>query len=196
MKPDDKIIAVGQSNQPPVDVVDMKLNKVVEQIRGPKGTEVRLTIIPADAPNSSVRKVISLVRDEIKLEDSAAKAKIFEVPLPKKSATGETTTRLGVIDLPSFYSGFELEGRRGGGEQKSTTTDVAKLVRKLVSEKVSGIILDLRRNGGGSLEEAINLTGLFIKEGPVVQVRDFDGRVFKTHQRSVNGFAYESVQPS
>jgi len=179
LKPDDKIIAVGQSNQPPVDVVDMKLNKVVEQIRGPKGTEVRLTIIPADAPNSSVRKVITLVRDEIKLEDSAAKAKIFEVPLPKKSASGETTTRLGVIDLPSFYSSFELEGRRGGGEQKSTTTDVAKLVRKLVSEKVSGIILDLRRNGGGSLEEAINLTGLFIKEGPVVQVRDFDGRVFK-----------------
>ena len=179
LKPDDKIIAVGQSNQPPVDVVDMKLNKVVEQIRGLKGTEVRLTIIPADAPNSSVRKVITLVRDEIKLEDSAAKAKIFEVPLPKKSATGETTTRLGVIDLPSFYSSFELEGRRGSGEQKSTTTDVAKLVRKLVRENVSGIILDLRRNGGGSLEEAINLTGLFIKEGPVVQVRDFDGRVFK-----------------
>lgn len=179
LKPDDKIIAVAQSNQPPVDVVDMKLNKVVEQIRGPKGTEVRLTIIPADAPDSSVRKIVSLIRDEIKLEDSAAKAKIIEMPLSQKNSSGATSTRLGVIDLPSFYSGFELEGRRGSGEQKSTTTDVAKLIRKLVKENVSGIILDLRRNGGGSLEEAINLTGLFIKEGTVVQVRDFDGRVMK-----------------
>ena len=179
LKPDDKIIAVAQSNQPPVEVVDMKLNKVVEQIRGPKGTEVRLTIIPADAPDSSVRKIVTLVRDEIKLEDSAAKARIIDMPLPQKNPAGESSTRLGVIDLPSFYSGFELEGRRGSGEQKSTTTDVARLIKKLVAEKVSGIILDLRRNGGGSLEEAINLTGLFIKEGTVVQVRDFDGKVFK-----------------
>lgn len=179
LKPDDKIIAVAQSNQPPVDVVDMKLNKVVELIRGPKSTEVRLTIIPADAPNSSVRKIVSLIRDEIKLEDSAAKARIYEMPLSGKSSGGQTNIRLGVIDLPSFYSAFELEGRRGSGEQKSTTVDVAKLIRKLTKEGVSGVVLDLRRNGGGSLEEAINLTGLFIKEGTVVQVRDFDGRVFK-----------------
>jgi carboxyl-terminal processing protease len=179
LKPDDKIIAVAQSNGPPVDVVDMKLNKVVELIRGPKATEVRLTIIPADAPNSSERKIVSLIRDEIKLEDSAAKARIYDMPLTKKTSGGQTNIRLGVIDLPSFYSAFELEGRRGSGEQKSTTVDVAKLLRKLTKENISGVILDLRRNGGGSLEEAINLTGLFIKEGPVVQVRDFDGRVFK-----------------
>ncbi len=179
LKSDDKIIAVAQSNGPPVDVVDMKLNKVVELIRGPKATEVRLTIIPADAPNSSERKIVSLIRDEIKLEDSAAKAKIYDMPLTKKTSGGQTNIRLGVIDLPSFYSAFELEGRRGSGEQKSTTVDVAKLLRKLTKENISGVILDLRRNGGGSLEEAINLTGLFIKEGPVVQVRDFDGRVFK-----------------
>jgi len=179
LKPDDKIIAVAQSNQPPVDVIDMKLSKVVEQIRGPKGTEVRLTIIPADAPNSTVHKVVTLIRDEIKLEESAAKAKIFEMPLGKDSAGKPQLIRLGMIDLPSFYSGFELEGRRSGAEQKSTTTDVAKLLHKLVQENVSGIILDLRRNGGGSLEEAINLTGLFIKEGPVVQVRDYDGRIFQ-----------------
>jgi len=179
LKPDDKIIAVGQSNQPPVDVVDMKLNKVVEQIRGPKGTEVRLTIIPADAPNSSVRKVISLVRDEIKLEDSAAKAKIFEIPAGKEPSGQERVTRLGVIDLPSFYSGAGVDGRRPGAEQKSTTTDVAKLLRKLIQEKVSGVILDLRHNGGGLLDEAINLTGLFIKDGTVVQVRDYDGRISK-----------------
>src|SRR5262245_33082170 len=166
LKPNDKIIAVAQGDQEPVDVVDMKLNKVVEQIRGPKDTEVRLIVIPADASDSSVRQVISLVREEIKLEDQEAKAKIFELPI----ATNKTM-RLGVIDLPSFYSGFELEGRKSNGDQKSTTTDVAKLIGKLVQENVDGIVLDLRRNGGGSLEEAINLTGLFIKEGPVVQVR-------------------------
>ena len=179
LKPDDKIVAVGQSNQPPVDVVDMKLNKVVELIRGPKDTEVRLTVIPADAPDPSARKIVNIVRDEIKLEDQAAKAKIIEMP-PRKNAEGrDVSTRVGVIDLPSFYSSFELEGRRGAnGEQKSTTTDVALLLRKLTQEKVGGIILDLRRNGGGSLEEAINLTGLFIKEGPVVQVKDPDGKVF------------------
>jgi carboxyl-terminal processing protease len=179
LKPDDKIVAVAQSNSPPVDVVDMKLNKVVELIRGPKDTEVRLTVIPADAADPSARKIINIIRDEIKLEDQAAKAKIIEMP-PRKNAEGrDVSTRLGVIDLPSFYSSFELDGRRGAnGEQKSTTTDVALLLRKLTKENVGGIILDLRRNGGGSLEEAINLTGLFIKEGPVVQVKDPDGRVF------------------
>jgi carboxyl-terminal processing protease len=174
-KPGDKIIAVAQSNQPPVDVMDIKLSKVVEQIRGPKGTEVRLTIIPADAPNSTVRKVVTLVRDEIKLEDSAAKAKIIELPVGKDSSGQERLSRLGVIDLPSFYSGAGVDGRRPGAEQKSTTTDVAKLLRKLMQEKVSGVILDLRHNGGGLLDEAISLTGLFIKEGPVVQVRNYDG---------------------
>ncbi len=179
LKADDKIIAVAQSNQPPVDVVDMKLSKVVEQIRGDKGTEVRLTIIPADAPNSSVRKVISLIRDEIKLDDSAAKARIFELPFSKNAAGADQMIRLGVIDLPSFYSGSSVEGRRNGVPQKSTTVDVAKLVVKLKQEKVAGIILDLRNNGGGLLDEAINLTGLFIKDGPVVQVKDYDGRVYK-----------------
>ena len=126
-----------------------------------------------------MRKVVTLVRDEIKLEESAAKARIFEMPAPRSSNNKEPVIRLGVIDLPSFYSGFELEGKKSAGEQKSTTADVAKLLRKLVQENVSGVVLDLRRNGGGSLEEAINLTGLFIKEGPVVQVRDFDGHIFK-----------------
>ncbi len=178
LKPNDRIVAVAQSNQPPVDVVDMKLNKVVELIRGPKSTEVRLTVIPADATDPSNRKVISLVRDEIKLEEQAAKARIIELPAVKDAEGRPVTQRLGVIDLPSFYSSFELEGQRGAGsEQKSTTTDVALLIRKLTQEKVTGLVLDLRRNGGGSLEEAINLTGLFIKEGPVVQVKDPDGRV-------------------
>ncbi len=167
----DRIIAVGQSNQPPVDVVDMSLNKAVQLIRGPKGTEVRLTIIPAGS-DSSARKIVTLVRDEIKLEDQEAKAKLIELP---NGHGGET--RLGVIDLPSFYASFDPSNTREKAEPKSTTADVAKLLGKLKQENVNGVILDLRRNGGGSLEEAIRLTGLFIKEGPVVQVRDYDNSV-------------------
>src|SRR5205814_6693169 len=109
---------------------------------------------------------------EIKLEDQGAKASIIDLPI----ATNKTM-RLGVIDLPSFYAAFELEGRANSGERKSTTADVLKLLHKLEDEHVQGLILDLRRNGGGSLEEAINLTGLFIKEGPVVQVKDSNGNI-------------------
>jgi carboxyl-terminal processing protease len=173
LKANDQIIAVAQSNTAPVDVVDMKLSKVVELIRGPKDTEVRLTVIPADASDSSVRKEIRLIRDEIKLEEQAAKARLYEIP------TGTNhTSRLGVIELPSFYSAFELEGKQSGSDQKSTTIDVARLITKLKKEGCEGIVLDLRRNGGGSLEEAITLAGLFIKEGPIVQVKDSEGRVF------------------
>lgn len=171
VKANDRIIAVAQATNEPVDVVDMKLSKVVELIRGPKGTEVRLTIIPADAPDPSIRKTVTLTRDEIKLEDQEAKAKIIELP-PQDNRTAKTT-RLGIIDLPSFYA--DLESRQA--TRKSTTTDVARLLKKLKDEGVTGIVLDLRRNGGGSLEEAINLTGLFIKEGPVVQVRDYNNKV-------------------
>jgi carboxyl-terminal processing protease len=177
LKPNDRIVAVAQGNEPPVDVVDMKLNKVVELIRGPKGTEVKLTVIPGDASDPSLRNVISLVREEIKLEDQEAKAKLYQGDVNGK------TMRWGVIDLPSFYAGFELEGRKSDGEQKSTTSDVAKLLKKLMEENVSGVILDLRRNGGGSLEEAINLTGLFIPEGPVVQVRDSEGNTIVDRDR-------------
>ncbi|MDB6126016.1 MAG: carboxyl-terminal processing protease [Pedosphaera sp.] len=171
-KANDKIVAVAQGTNEPVDVVDMPLNKVVELIRGPKGTEVRLTVIPADASDPSTRLTVSLVRDQIKLEDQQAKAKIIDLPGGK-----EGTVRVGVIDLPSFYASFPLVGSTNKADAKSTTVDVAQLLEKLKAEKVSGIILDLRRNGGGSLEEAINLTGLFIKEGPVVQVRDPNGDV-------------------
>jgi carboxyl-terminal processing protease len=167
----DRIIAVGQSNQPPVDVVDMSLNKAVQLIRGPKGTEVTLTVIPAGA-DSATRKIITLVRDEIPLEDQAAKARIIEMP----NEHGENI-RLGVIDLPSFYAPFDPSNTRGKSQAHSTTEDVSLLLNKLKHEKVEGVVLDLRHNGGGSLEEAIKLTGLFIKEGPVVQVRDFDGSV-------------------
>ncbi|EEF60699.1 carboxyl-terminal protease [Pedosphaera parvula Ellin514] len=170
-KANDRIVAVAQGTNELVDVVDMPLTKVVEMIRGPKGTDVRLTVIPADATDTSTRTTISLTRDEIKLEDQQAKAKIIEVPGDKGQ-----TLHLGVIDLPSFYASFPLVGHERA-PVKSTTVDVAKLLAKLKEQKVDGVILDLRRNGGGSLEEAINLTGLFIKEGPVVQVSDPDGKV-------------------
>ena len=161
----DRIIAVAQSNAPPVDVVDMDLEKVVQQIRGTKGTEVRLTLSPA--ADRSARKVIKLIRDEIKLEDSEAKAKLVELPGGK---------RIGIIDLPSFYATVNL-GDNGNTSPKSTSVDVAKLVKRLKQEKVSGIIIDLRTNPGGSLEEAIKFTGLFIKDGPVVLARNPDGQV-------------------
>lgn len=197
IKPKDRIVAVAQSNAPPVDVVDMNLNKVVQMIRGPKGTEVRLTIIPAE--DSAQRRVITLIRDEIKLEDQAAKAKVIDLP----SAEGKTV-RLGVIDLPSFYASIDLGGPRrpnlagegGAGEvamkaaPRSTSVDVARLLKKLRQENVAGIILDLRRNGGGSLEEAIKLTGLFIKRGPVVQAHGPDGDPI-VYEDDDPGVAYE-----
>ena len=167
----DRIIAVAQDNQPSVDVVDMELGKVVQLIRGPKGTEVRLTISPPE--DRAVRRVVTLIRDEIKLEDYEARAQLIELP---DSHGG--TTRLGVIDLPSFYATIDLPGNTEHSTAKSTTADVTRLIKKLKSEKAAGIILDLRGNPGGSLEEAIKFTGLFIKDGPVVLARSsFDGPV-------------------
>jgi carboxyl-terminal processing protease len=168
IKLNDRIVAVAQSNQPPVDIYEMPITKAVRLIRGPKGSEVRLTIVPVGAPDSS-RRVVTLIRDEIKLENGEAKGKIYEVPGPKG-----TTTRLGLIDLPSFYATID---ERGNPTPKSTTADVAKLLKKFREQKVSGVVLDLRRNGGGSLEEAIRLAGLFIKEGPVVQIKRADGEI-------------------
>ncbi len=169
LKVGDRITNVAQEGKEPVDIIDMPLQDAVELIRGPKGTKVSLTIIPASSTDSSVRKTISLVRDEIKLDEQAAKARVIDL--------GNTTNnplRIGVIDLPSFYASSD-DPRHPG--HRSATADVARLVQKLKQEKVQGMILDLRRNGGGSLEEAISLTGLFIKKGPVVQTRDTDGEV-------------------
>jgi carboxyl-terminal processing protease len=168
LKEKDRIVAVAQGNKPPVDVVDMDLEKVVQQIRGPKGTEVRLTV--SEAPDFAVRKEVSMVRDEIKLEDSEAKAKIVETPNDHGGVT-----RLGIIDLPSFYTPMGDAGN-GRATPRYTSVDVAKLLKKLKQEHVAGVIVDLRYNPGGSLEEAIKFTGLFIKNGPVVQARNPDGQ--------------------
>jgi len=163
IKEGDLIVAVAQSNAAPVDVVGMNLNKTVQYIRGQKGTEVRLTL---ESPDTGERRIVSLVRDEIPLEDQQAKAKIIDLP-----GEGDVTNRLGIIDLPSFYASMETLSSRGKSEPRFTSEDVAALIKKMKQEQVEGIILDLRRNGGGSLEEAVKLTGLFIKEGPVVQVK-------------------------
>jgi carboxyl-terminal processing protease len=169
LKPGDRIVAVAQGDKDPIDVVNMPLSHTVELIRGPKGTPVKLSVIPAAAPEGSPPKTVSLVRDEIQLEDQQAKARIVDLP----QANG-TTLRLGVLDVPEFYADM---GERGPDQHRSVTTDVARLLTKLKAEKVQGIVLDLRRNGGGSLKEAISLTGLFVRQGPIVQTRGADGKV-------------------
>jgi carboxyl-terminal processing protease len=166
------IVAVAQSNQPPVDVIDMSLTKVVQLIRGPKGTQVELTLTPG--AKSSERTTLTLIRDEIPLEDQAAKGKVIELPNGKGG-----TTRIGVINLPSFYAPMmdAIASTKKEVLGKFTSVDVAKLLTKFKQENVSGVILDLRYNGGGSLEEAIKVTGLFIKDGPVVQVKDIEEKI-------------------
>jgi len=167
LKVGDRILAVGQGDKEFEDVVDMKLDKVVEKIRGTKETIVRLQVIPNDADDPSKRSVIEITRDEVKLKDQEAKAELLDVT----NATGKVS-RIGWITLPSFYANMS-----GDGEPKSTTADVDALLTRLKKENIEGLVIDLRRDGGGSLEEAINLTGLFIPQGPVVQAKDPSGKI-------------------
>jgi carboxyl-terminal processing protease len=168
LKTGDRIVGAAQKpGDEFTDLVDLPLAQTVEFIRGQKGSPVVLNIIPADASDDSVRKTITLVREEIKLEDQQAKAQIIDLPGAAKPR------RIGVIDLPGFYAS---EGNATEAPT-SASADVARLLTKLQEEHVTGIILDLRRNGGGSLKEAIDLTGLFIPSGPVVQTRNLEGRV-------------------
>ena len=163
----DRIAAVAQGDAEFEDVVDMKLDKVVEKIRGRKGTVVRLLVIPSDATDPSKRKIIDIRRDEVKLKDQEAKAEVLDL-----GDQGGRPARIGWITLPSFYANMENRGT-----PKSTTQDVASLLTRLKREGIQGLIIDLRRDGGGSLEEAINLTGLFIPKGPVVQAKDSNGKI-------------------
>ncbi|HWA99106.1 MAG TPA: carboxy terminal-processing peptidase [Pirellulales bacterium] len=167
LKAEDKVVGVGQGEKGEiVDVVDMKLSDVVQLIRGKRGTVVRLEVIPL---GSAERKIYEITRAQIELHDSEARSEILE-----EQRDGRTY-KVGVIDLPSFY--MDMEGaRRNVPEFKSTTRDVARLLKDFKEKKVDAVIVDLRRNGGGSLTEAINLTGLFIDEGPIVQVKDKDNR--------------------
>lgn len=162
----DKIIGVAQGDSDIVNVVDWRLDDVVSLIRGKKGTIVRLEIIPASEPNKT--KIIEIKRDKIVLEDQSAKSSVKEITRDGK------TYKYGVISLPTFYIDFAA-ARKGDPNYKSTTRDVKKLIAELKKQKVDGLIIDLRNNGGGSLQEAVELTGLFIKTGPVVQVKDGAG---------------------
>jgi carboxyl-terminal processing protease len=171
IQPNDKIISVTQPGGEPVDVIGMKLHRIVNLIRGPKGSQVHLTIIPADATDQSTRKEVVLTRDVVKLNSVRAHAAIFDVP----SADGKSTTPIGVISLPSFYGPTDSEDV--AGENISATKDVEKLIKQLQAAGIKGIVLDLRRNGGGLLSEAVTITGLFIGHGPVVQVKDYQGDI-------------------
>ena len=169
--PADKIIGVAQGNKEMVDVVGWRLDEVVKLIRGPKGTVVRLEVIPAsNAPNDQTTKIVPITREAVKLEDQAVKKSVLKLKQDGKDY------KLGVIEIPAFYLDFKAF-RAGDPDYKSTTRDVKKLLTELQKDKVDGVVIDLRNNGGGSLQEATELTSLFIDKGPTVLVRNADGRV-------------------
>ncbi len=169
--PADKIIAVGQGQKELVDVIGWRLDEVVKLIRGPKGSQVRLEIIPAsNAPNDQTSKIVTITREAVKLEEQAAKKSVLNLDKDGREY------KLGVIEIPAFYLDFKAY-RSGDPEYRSTTRDVKRLITELQKEQVEGIVIDLRNNGGGSLQEATELTGLFIDQGPTVLVRNSDGRI-------------------
>ncbi len=171
LQKDDRIVGVAQGDDGEfIDVIGWRLDEVVQKIRGPKGSVVRLQIIKHNKDINGLTDTLRLVRDKIKLEKSAAKAEI--IPLTENNRT----YNLGVVTIPSFYINFD-EMNRGVKNYKSTTRDVRLLVDSLKVEGIDGLMIDLRYNGGGSLQEAIELTGLFIPQGPVVQVRNTDNSV-------------------
>lgn len=175
LKPNDKIVSIAQGADGEfVDVVGWRLDEVVKLIRGPKGTIVRLEVIPAD-PTATGNVNITIKRETVKLEDQAAKKAVFDIK------DGEKTYKLGVIDIPTFYMNFEAY-QKGDPNYKSTTRDVYNLLNELNKEKVDGIIIDLRDNGGGSLPEAAMLTDLFVDPGPVVQIRQSDDTISRNYR--------------
>jgi len=182
LKAEDKIIAVGQGDEELIDVVGWRIDDVVQLIRGPKDSTVRLELLDGGSDSSDSSRVISIIRDKVKLEEKSAQSKIIEI-----EQNGEQL-KLGVIDIPAFYMDFEAYRKRDP-EYKSTTRDVYKLLMELREENVDGIVLDLRNNGGGSLHEATMLTDLFIDAGPVVQIRNAYQQVSRD-QRAIMRAAY------
>ena len=170
----DRITAVGQGNDGKmVDVIGWRVDDVVDLIRGPKDTIVRLEVLPEDVSVSGPTSLIEIVRNEVKLEEQAAKSEIIEMPV---EGSDDKVVKIGVIDLPVFYMDFN--GRaQNKPDYRSSTRDVRRLIGELEEQGVVGIVVDLRNNGGGSLLEATTLTGLFIDTGPVVQVRNSSGRI-------------------
>jgi carboxyl-terminal processing protease len=171
LKPQDRITAVGQGDgEELVDVIGWRLDDVVQLIRGPGGSSVRLQILPGGAIPGTPEDVLSLVRDKVKLEAQAAKSSVVEIP------GDDGPLKIGVIDVPSFYQDYAARSR-GDEDYTSTTRDVERLIGELEEQGVDGLIMDLRGNGGGHLSEATALSGLFIKRGPVVQLKETHGKV-------------------
>ena len=164
IKPSDRIVSVGQGRRGPlIDVVGWRLDDVVELIRGPKGSTVRLEVVP-DESKEQVAKVVQLTRNTVKLEEQAAQKKVLSLNRDGR------TYRVGVVEIQTFYADFKAL-KDGDSQYRSTATDVERLIRELDAEGIDGLVVDLRNNGGGSLQEADRLTGLFIRSGPTVQVK-------------------------
>lgn len=179
IQPNDKIIAVGQGvDGDMVDVVGWRLDEVVQLIRGEKGTVVKLDIVPANAKTAANSRSIQITRNKVELEEQTAQSKILEI-----DQYGHKH-KIGVIDIPTFYIDFEAR-QSGKKDYRSTTRDVKKLLMELKEENVEGVVIDLRDNGGGSLQEAKTLTGLFIDQGPTVQIRTKSNRVDVLNDRDV-----------
>lgn len=177
--PDDKIVAVAQGLEGEmIDVIGWRLDEVVQLIRGKKDTIVRLDVIPASSTDSSESKIVKIVRNTVKLEEQSAKSEIIEV-----EQFGHKR-KIGVIDIPAFYIDFQAL-QKGEKDFKSTTRDVKVLLADLMAEGVEGVVIDLRNNGGGSLQEARTLTGLFIDRGPTVQIRSKSNRVDILNDRDI-----------
>ncbi|WP_291184904.1 carboxy terminal-processing peptidase [Dokdonella sp.] len=184
LKVGDRVVGVGQGEHGQiVDVIGWRLDDVVEKIRGAKDTVVRLEVLPADAGPDGKHVTLALTRKKVSIEEQAAKKSIIEVK------GGDHTRKIGVISLPTFYQDFDAR-RRGDRNYKSATRDVEKLLGELKTDKVDGVIVDLRNNGGGSLAEATDLTGLFIDKGPVVQVRNAGGQI-EAEEDSNPGMAWD-----
>ncbi len=185
LKAGHRIIAVGQGREGKmVDVIGWRVDDVVDLIRGPKHTVVRLEVFAEDTGPDGPVSIIDIVRDEVKLEEQAAKSRIIEIP-----GKGDTTVKVGVIDLPVFY--LDFNGRaKNLPDYRSSTRDVRKLIKDMKAKGIQGLVVDLRNNGGGSLLEATTLTGLFIDEGPVVQVRNSSGRI-STEEDTDPGMAWD-----
>ncbi|MBK8069206.1 MAG: carboxy terminal-processing peptidase [Rhodanobacteraceae bacterium] len=183
VKAGDRIVAVGQAKDAQLtDVVGWRLEDVVDLVRGPKDTLVKLEVLAAESSVGGNTQMVEIVRDKVKLEEQAAQKRVIETG-------GEHSRKIGVIELPAFYLDFAARAR-GDSDYRSSTRDVRKLLGELAQEKMDGVLIDLRNNGGGSLTEATELTGLFIDQGPVVQVRDGRGRV-QVEADTARGVVYD-----
>jgi carboxyl-terminal processing protease len=181
----DRITAVAEGSEEFTDVIGWQLEDVVDRIRGPGGSVIRLRILPGGAEPGSPQEIISLMRDKVKLEEQAAKSELREVTLDNGGSY-----RIGVITVPKFYQDFAAK-TSGEDDYTSTSRDVTRLIKELEVEGIDGIVMDLRQNGGGHLSEATELSGLFIDRGPVVQVKETTGQLEVHQDPSPSGAIYE-----